>query len=385
MNIMLVSSSNYKENGAARSLINLARYALDAGHHVVVLLTKRGSLEVELQAQGIPCRIVKHLDKWCVPVDSAYPSGVVQHIKRVVRICYDRIFADAQIRRILDENRIDIVHINAIATGVAARAAIRKKKKLVWHLREFMGEDLRFVDPESAFRLVSRADCAIAISDAIQREYAGSVHARMVKIFNGVDAQRFYASRRILGSETVKIVISGRIMPIKGQLTLLKAVRIVKGAGLGPFECHILGPTRDKQYLGQLMEYASANGLERCVYFDGPSDSVPQRLREMDILCLCSTREAFGLSTVEGMLSGCLVIGTSAGGTVEILEDGVTGLLYEPGGGENALAERLIWAMRNPEKAREIALRGQEHALNHHSMEGAERQTLQLYEELLGR
>lgn len=51
----------------------------------------------------------------------------------------------------------------------------------------------------------------------------------------------------------------------------------------------------------------------------------------MDILCMCSDREAFGLSTVEGMLSGCLIIGTNTGGTTEILEDGTTGLLYAQG------------------------------------------------------
>jgi len=383
---MLVFSSGSVENGAARSLLNLARYAIGAGHRVVVLIAHPGSFEAELQRLGIPYRLVRHLVKWVVPLDSAYPSGIVQRAKRLIRIGYDRIVADARVRRILDEYQIDVVHINMATTCAAARPALQKKKKLVWHIREILGEGLRqrLVDPDGAFRLMSRADCVVAISDAVHREYAGRISTRMLRIYNGVDPRVFYADREPFRSETARIVISGRIVPEKGHLTLLKALAIARREGADSFECHVLGPRSDRGYADELAEYAAANGLEGCVHFEGRSERVPQWLRRMDILCLCSAREAFGLSTVEGMLSGCLVVGTNAGGTAEILEDGVTGLLYEPGDGEaDALARRLIWAMRNPEAAREIALRGQRHALDHFNSENTQKRILRLYEELL--
>jgi len=55
---------------------------------------------------------------------------------------------------------------------------------------------------------------------------------------------------------------------------------------------------------------------------------------------MCSRLEAFGRVTVEYLRRGRPVIGTRSGGTPEIVDDGVTGLLYNPGDIE-ALAEQI--------------------------------------------
>jgi glycosyltransferase involved in cell wall biosynthesis len=55
---------------------------------------------------------------------------------------------------------------------------------------------------------------------------------------------------------------------------------------------------------------------------------------------MCSRSEAFGRVTVEYLRRGRPVIGTRSGGTPELTEDGVTGLLYDPGDIE-ALADHI--------------------------------------------
>ena len=55
---------------------------------------------------------------------------------------------------------------------------------------------------------------------------------------------------------------------------------------------------------------------------------------------MCSRSEAFGRVTVEYLRRGRPVIGTRSGGTPELVEDGVTGFLYEPGDC-TALAHRI--------------------------------------------
>lgn len=50
--------------------------------------------------------------------------------------------------------------------------------------------------------------------------------------------------------------------------------------------------------------------------------------REMDIGVVVSKSEAFGRVTIEGMLSGMIMIGANIGGTAELIKDKITGYLY---------------------------------------------------------
>ncbi len=336
---------------------------------------------------GITYHIIRHLSRWTIPISLEYPKGLVQTVKRFIRIIYDRYVASARIQRVMKAHKIDIVHINASTTCDGAIAAIRKKKKLVWHIREFMEEDLRkkFVDARSAHRLMSRADCVIAISDAIRQKYLDRIDTRILRIYNGVEAGRFYEQRRVLDSQTVKILISGRVTPKKGQLILLKALRIAKQAGFDQIECHILGYLENRAYIRELTDFIQENGMDQCVFLDGYTPDIAQWLKRSDILCMCSAKEAFGLSTIEGMLSGCLVVGADTGATPEIIQNDATGLIYSYGedGGAEALAERLIWVLKNPEEAARIAARGQAYALEQFDSDTTYRQIVTLYEELL--
>jgi len=76
---------------------------------------------------------------------------------------------------------------------------------------------------------------------------------------------------------------------------------------------------------------------------------------------VCSKAEAFGRVTIEGMLSGTLVIGAACGATEELIQNNKTGLLYEYGN-ENDLTNKIKWAVTNKEIARSIANCGRTYA-----------------------
>ena len=57
--------------------------------------------------------------------------------------------------------------------------------------------------------------------------------------------------------------------------------------------------------------------------------------------------EAFGLTVVEGMSSGCCVLASRVGGIPELLEHGSEGFLVEPGNVES-LVEHLDHVARDP-------------------------------------
>jgi glycogen(starch) synthase len=92
-------------------------------------------------------------------------------------------------------------------------------------------------------------------------------------------------------------------------------------------------------------------GLETAVSFRGrvPREEMPGLLQSFDVLLFPSTwEEPLARMTQEAMSAGMVVIGTTTGGTKEILVEGETGLTFPP---ENAaaLADQIERLQHEPE------------------------------------
>jgi N-acetyl-alpha-D-glucosaminyl L-malate synthase BshA len=78
-------------------------------------------------------------------------------------------------------------------------------------------------------------------------------------------------------------------------------------------------------------EEARTLGVDQRVHFLGKIDSVAPLLASADVFLLPSASESFGLSALEALASGVPVVGTAAGGMPEVVRNGETGVLCEPG------------------------------------------------------
>lgn len=72
-------------------------------------------------------------------------------------------------------------------------------------------------------------------------------------------------------------------------------------------------------------------GISKRVHFVGSVEQVGELLAQLDLFLLPSETESFGLSALEAMASGVPVIATRTGGLPEVVEDGVSGLLFDVG------------------------------------------------------
>jgi glycosyltransferase involved in cell wall biosynthesis len=101
-----------------------------------------------------------------------------------------------------------------------------------------------------------------------------------------------------------------------------------------------------------------------------------------DVLALTSLGEPFGKALIEAMASETPVIGTASGGPLEIISEGVTGLLVPPCD-PGALAQAIIHVARHPQRARAMAKAGREWVKDRFSIEKYTADIEDLFDRLL--
>ncbi len=86
----------------------------------------------------------------------------------------------------------------------------------------------------------------------------------------------------------------------------------------------------DGSLRGSMEQQAQELGCADAVTWTGrqPQESLPQYYGEMDIVLMPSRSEGFGLTAIEAMACGCVVVASDVGGLPEVVSDGVCGLLH---------------------------------------------------------
>ncbi len=153
-------------------------------------------------------------------------------------------------------------------------------------------------------------------------------------IFWGVDTQRFQTHRRPERALPLRLLFAGRISNVKGLHTAIEALRLLKEEGTTGIFLDVAGATQEPEYLRALQETIGRAGLQDTVRFLGevPWGDMPEVYAEHDALVFPSIwEEPFSIGLLEAMASGLAVIGTTTGGSKEVLVDGVNALTFPPG------------------------------------------------------
>ena len=157
---------------------------------------------------------------------------------------------------------------------------------------------------------------------------------------NGIDLTRYNSGRDRplrrelgIGSLDPLVGVVGRLTPWKGQSLFLEiAARWIELGHSGHFVLIGSAFNEDSSYDRQLREWVSKRELDKRIHFVPFQPDIVGALSSLDLLLHTSTRpEPFGRVLIEAMAVGVPVIGANAGGVREILEDGLTGAVVEPG------------------------------------------------------
>ncbi len=131
-------------------------------------------------------------------------------------------------------------------------------------------------------------------------------------------------------NEPLQLLFVGNLIRRKGLHVLIAALELVKEA---PWNLEVVGRVVDPAYEAEISYQIQRAGLSGRVNFLGELDDVemPELFLKSHVLVAPSYYEGFGIVYLEGMAFGLPAIASSAGGAVEIVEDGVDGYLIDPG------------------------------------------------------
>jgi len=205
--------------------------------------------------------------------------------------------------------------------------------------------------------------------------------ANFYAIENSVNHLFFNDSNRPKNEKAFLFV--GRISPEKGIETLLDATDRLKTKGMRP-SINILGVPSDKKYSRLIERKIRSAKLELEIMFRGivSQDKVASYMAGSVALILPSRYDAFGLVLAEAMATGTPVIASRVGGIPYVVDDGKTGLLFEPGD-VVALAEKMMLLMKDKDLRRLMGQHGKQEAMKRFHPDVVARKTMEVYEKVI--
>jgi glycosyltransferase involved in cell wall biosynthesis len=240
-------------------------------------------------------------------------------------------------------------------------------------------------------RVMEGAEVIIATTQSYANEspYLKKYKDKIVVIPNGINVDEVTTpsnqveSRKKLGlpDDIPIILFFGSLVQYKGPDILLRAFKQLNDefptaelifAGRGPM-------------FHELSDLSRELGVEKHVRFAGfvDDDLKPLYYKSADIFCLPSTTmaESFGIVNLEAMAAGIPIVASNLGGIPDIVQDGINGLLAEPGDFES-LADALRSLMLNRDMRQKLGDTGRK-LVNNYSWDEITKKTENLYRSIL--
>lgn len=284
-----------------------------------------------------------------------------------------------QIARILRAERPQLVHTFFPASnGVGVMVARLSGVRAIVSSRRDMGYHLTRKDIFS-LKLANRfVSCVVANSEAVRDKamaIEGLAPSKMAVIYNGISHDQFPEGG--LSSRTDRPVI-GIVANLNRSVKRVDL--FIRGAALvyQRFPGVAFRVIGDGDLRPDLENLASNLGIHDQIEFLGRRDDIREVLGELSIGVICSDSEGFSNSIMEYMLSGLPVVATATGGNPELIQDGETGLLVEPGNPE-ALAHALVRLLEDQEFALKLGHQARESIRSRFSTERMIAETCSLY------
>jgi glycosyltransferase involved in cell wall biosynthesis len=360
---LLLVVDSLEVGGAERHVVDLAVALGREGYEVTVACSIGGGLSEPLEEANVPVRPL--LDKL---------------VKRRVSVAFAR-----ELRRLIREERFDLVHAHIYASAAAAAIAVLGTgvPLVVTEHTEALWQGRR--DRWASRRVYRRAEHIIAVSSAIRRrliERDAVPPERITAIHNAVipasGAPPGALPDDLRAGPLVGVV--ARLQPEKGVADFLKAAtRVSASLPESRFLVAGDGPLRE-----ELLALAERLGVGERVRFLGYRADARALIGLLEVLVVPSLTEGAPLIVLEAMAAGIPVVASAVGGIPDQIRHDREGLLV-PAGDPAALGETLLELLQDPGRARSLGEAGRRRADSEFSHATMVRRIEGVYRAALGR
>lgn len=354
--------------GAEMQALDVARNASEFGLELTVV-AGGGALDEEFRASGSELvRLQRRL-----PVDP---------------------FLVLQLRRIIKERKIDIVHGYQPVDGIHLYLATRGLR----HVRKvlsFQGFIQDRKNRAAAKFLIPRMDANVVVSRGLQKwlsEKDGlDTSKNFTVIYNGADPDRLMPSGHSIRAElglNADTPLVGMVANFyrdhrKDQISVVKAMGSVL-LEIDNAHCIFAGGVEPgaEAKLKACKDLSEENKINDRVHFVGTRTDIPDILSELDIAILSSFYEGLPVAVSEAMLAGTAMIVSDIEPHLEASQNGEFAEVF-PTGNAEILAEKIINLLGNDAGRIRLADKAKNFALENLSIYSHLRQLKSLYESLM--
>lgn len=354
MNVLMIINT-LSVYGANRSLLDMIQQMRVQNINVFVLVYEHGEFEKQLNECGVRTELLGY--NLC-----AHGENQGNVIRRIVRLGRNLSYL-TEGKRLVEKYHIDVIHTNASNVDFGALLALKCGIPHIWHIRELLYDDyrLKYDFPLLENYLFKKADKMIYISDFVKKK-RNLNDSNGVVLYDGFEISSYDIARaEIFDGETIELLYSGVISEEKGTKDCILAVKELITGGYRNVHLSIVGS--ENAYWKELEKEIKGLNLEEYIGYYGYQQDMRQFREKADIAIISSRSEGLGRVTVESMLGSVLVICTNCGANPELVQEGKTGYIYEPGNAKQ-LSDVIIKSSKEKEISREIVKKAKEFALN---------------------
>ncbi|HVC90581.1 MAG TPA: N-acetyl-alpha-D-glucosaminyl L-malate synthase BshA [Acidobacteriaceae bacterium] len=270
---------------------------------------------------------------------------------------------------------LDLLHVHyAIPHSVSAmlaRQMLARSGRRLPFVTTLHGTDITLVGADRAYLPITKyaideSDGVTAISEYLRRQtvetFGTTRHIEVISNFVNCDvyvrdpvASKTMRAQYAEPGEAVLVHLSN-FRPVK---RIQDVIQIFAGVAR-EIPARLLmvgdGPERSSaEWLAKSLEISDR------VHFLGKHDQVNQLLPAADLMLMPSELESFGLAALEAMACEVPTIATAVGGVPEMIQNGVTGLLF-PVGDVNAMSQAAVALLQDRDRLQAMALAGRQEA-----------------------
>jgi glycosyltransferase involved in cell wall biosynthesis len=316
---------------------------------------------------------------------SAGMTSILMTSQRTFDLGYVR-----KLRRVLRDERIDLVQTHLLGTSVYAALACAGTRTPV--VSTFHGRpDIR---RSERFRRIKvgllRGNSIVCVSDSLRKHLVGlgNFDDRIQVVHNGVDLSQFEPGRRTQLRSELGIPADGPLVGAVGNIRMAKAYHVLLDAfahvrSIQPRAQLVIAGHPDSEIYEHLMAQCAKLDLSGSTHFLGFREDILEVLGALDVFALSSTDEGFSLATVQAMAVGLSIVGTLSGGPEEIVGNSGAAILVPPND-PRALGSAIIRVLEDDELSSALKEAARERA-EHFSLDKMLDRYDSLYQRVLNR